>query len=93
MKRLYVAASSRGSGLGRRLVSRLIEVARDLRYKEMRLDTLPNMTAARAMYDSLGFAEIDPYYFSPIEGTVFLSLEWDSGRVPLDASSNNRRSR
>ncbi|MEO6898165.1 MAG: GNAT family N-acetyltransferase [Caldimonas sp.] len=92
MKRLYVSPSARGSGAGRLLVARLIEVARTIGYREMRLDTLSTMTAARAMYDSLGFTEIDPYYYSPAEGTAFLSLVWESSRAASQSLALDRRS-
>ncbi len=33
------------------------------------------MHAAQALYRSLGFTEIAPYYDSPIENTVFMARE------------------
>jgi ribosomal protein S18 acetylase RimI-like enzyme len=74
MKRLYVAPAMRGSGLGKALVERLIEEARSRGYRQMRLDTLPSMAAAQAMYRAMGFEPVEPYYDTPVEGTVFLGL-------------------
>lgn len=75
MKRLYVALEGRGSGLGRELAFAIIEAARANGYTEMRLDTLASMAGAQKLYRSLGFVEIAPYYDTPIEGTVFMSLK------------------
>ncbi len=74
MKRLYVRRAWRGSGLGRRLVEAAIEAARRARYEELRLDTLPTMAAAQALYSSMGFVEIAPYGGRHLPGTRFYSL-------------------
>lgn len=75
MKRLYVAPAGRGLGLGKALAEAVVREAKILGYEAVRLDTLPNMHAARAVYEQIGFSEIEGYYATPIEGTIFLELK------------------
>ncbi|DAA73751.1 TPA_exp: Uncharacterized protein A8136_3954 [Trichophyton benhamiae CBS 112371] len=75
MKRLYVLPSTRGRGVGKALVLALLQVARDRGYDEMRLDTLRHMRAPIELYRSMGFKDIDKYYETPLDNTVFLGLE------------------
>ncbi|KAH6680366.1 N-acetyltransferase [Halenospora varia] len=71
MKRLYCSPASRGMGVGNVLVKRIVKDAVRLGFDEMRLDTLPSMEAARKMYGSIGFVEIDAYYETPLGGQYF----------------------
>ena len=75
LKRLYTIPKARGRGTGRRLLEAVIQRAKELGYKEMLLDTLSSMTAARKMYADYGFEECEKYYATTLEGTVFMRLK------------------
>ena len=78
MKRLYVRPRGRGTGLGRTLTLEAIAFAQGRRYRVMRLDTLPSMRAAQAMYRALGFREIPPYRHSPVAGNLYMELDLEA---------------
>lgn len=74
MKRLYLKPEFRGLDLGRRLAAGIVEEGRRLGYRAIRLDTLKTMVAARALYATMGFVEVEPYYDNPIDGAVYMEL-------------------
>ena len=74
MKRLFLLPAARGLGLGRALTESVVAHARTLGYRELRLDTLASMAAAQALYGSMGFERIAPYYAPTPPGTVFMAL-------------------
>jgi len=75
MKRMYVKPGFRGKGIGRRLAGIVIEEARKIGYKTMRLDIIASMKEAISLYRSLGFREIAPYRYNPIERATFMELK------------------
>ena len=75
MKRLYVRPQFRGKGLGSALAERILTEAREIDYRQVRLDTVePVMKDAVAMYRRLGFREIAPYCTNPIAGALYMEL-------------------
>ncbi len=84
VKRLYVDPDQRGQGLGRKLALAAIKAAQALGYRRILLDTLPTMRIAVKLYRELGFTEAPAYYPSPVEGTIFLTLDlakWSEDEV------------
>jgi ribosomal protein S18 acetylase RimI-like enzyme len=75
MKRLYVRPRYRGLKIGKKLAQAIIAWGRDAGYRAMRLDTVSSMTEAVELYHSLGFKEIDPYRYNPIEGASYMELK------------------
>lgn len=78
MKRLWVEPFAKGRGIGRLLVNHLLEDARAIGYRTMRLDTMPErLPVAQHIYRTLGFREIPFYYHNPLPGVVMMELDLD----------------
>jgi len=75
VKRLYVQPAHRGQGWGRRLAQTLVDEARGIGYRVLKLDTLEWMKPARSVYARLGFRECARYYDNPLPGVVYMALE------------------
>ena len=74
VKRLYVRPEYRGKGIATALVERIVEDARNIGYKELYLDTLPELESAVRLYKSFGFEETGQYNDSPVDKTIFMKL-------------------
>lgn len=92
MKRLFVRPAGRGRGVGRGLVTRILEEARARGYVAMRLDTLSTMTDAVRLYRSFGFRDTGPYIYNPVPGAMFMEKRLDgpggSGTSPRERHSH-----
>jgi ribosomal protein S18 acetylase RimI-like enzyme len=72
IKRLFVRPQARGKGVGKALVQAAMTAAVQSGYDEIKLDTLPEMVGAIALYKSSGFVPIPPYGSHPYPGLVTL---------------------
>jgi GNAT superfamily N-acetyltransferase len=61
LKRMWVAASARGLGVGRRILGRLEELAAEAGAKAVRLETNASLVEAIALYRSAGYAEVEAF--------------------------------
>jgi GNAT superfamily N-acetyltransferase len=61
IQRMYVPPTFRGKGVGRAILNRLIEDARLIGYRRLKLESLKFLEVAHSLYRSVGFREIDPY--------------------------------
>lgn len=75
MKRLYVRPDYRKYGLGRQLISQLIEIAKEKGYEKMQLDTLKRLAPAISLYEQFGFEHTVPYNFNPIADVVYMEKQ------------------
>jgi GNAT superfamily N-acetyltransferase len=71
VKRLYVRDAARGTGVGRALVTSVLDLAVARSYREAMLDTLPWMTAAMSIYRAAGFGPVEPYWDNAVPGILY----------------------
>lgn len=88
IKRISVRADHRGKGFGPRFVRALIDRARGLKYRRLRVDTLATMSAAIEFYQELGFRAIPAFWPHPAAGALFFELELGAR---ADSSSHGAR--
>jgi len=72
MKRLFVRPAFHGKKIGWELAQALVREAQAAGYQRIRLDTLPSMHKAQALYETLGFLDIPPYCANPIAGARYM---------------------
>ena len=76
VKRLFVRPEFRGRGLAKRLANEVVNAGLECGYSRLLLDTLGSMTAARKLYESLGFKQTEPYYDNPLPDVVYYELNY-----------------
>ena len=75
MKRLYVRSGCRGKRIGRILIEQVINDARLIGYKHIRLDTFPFMDNAIQLYRQYGFYDIERYNDNPALTAIYMQLD------------------
>lgn len=65
VKSMYVAPAYRGTGLGRRILARLDEIALEHGCSAVRLDTSGYLTPAVGLYRAAGYRGVAPYNDNP----------------------------
>jgi DNA-binding MarR family transcriptional regulator/GNAT superfamily N-acetyltransferase len=79
IKRMWVAESARGLGLGRRLLAELEACAEQRSSPIVRLETNKTLTEAIALYRSAGYTEVAPFNDEPY------AHHWFEKRLPEEA--------
>lgn len=74
LKRLYVRPEFRGKHLSKALIEKVIDDAKSIGYKYMRLDTFPFMNAAIKLYEKYEFEYIENYNGNPAKTALFMQL-------------------
>jgi GNAT superfamily N-acetyltransferase len=75
VKRMFVPAEARRRGVALGLMRRLLEDARALGYRALRLGTREEMSAAQQLYQALGFVRIPCYRPGEEVDTVFYECD------------------
>jgi putative acetyltransferase len=57
--KFYLAKEFRGKGIGKELMERCIQSAREMSYSKIYLESLPEFSRAVSMYEKLGFKTLD----------------------------------
>ncbi len=57
--KLYLAPAARGKGIGKLLMMQCFTAAKDLGYKKMYLETMPELNIAVPLYEKMGFSYLD----------------------------------
>jgi DNA-binding MarR family transcriptional regulator/GNAT superfamily N-acetyltransferase len=65
VKRMWVAESSRGLGIGKRILQRIEALARRRRIPLLRLETNKSLKEAQALYRASGYREVQPFNDEP----------------------------
>ena len=95
IKSMHTDQAARGRGIGRAMLTHLLEVARTRGFRRVSLETgtTAAFAPARALYHSAGFTSCGPFAgYQPSEDNLFMTLELDpvQARGTLTASRSFR---
>ena len=57
--KMYLNASARGKGLGKRMIEKCLEFAKEAGYRQVYLETMPELQKAVHVYEKFGFRYLD----------------------------------
>lgn len=73
--RVYTEEEYRGRGIAKILINEIIEYAKENGYKELILDTWKTNTAAKTLYEKLGFIEMEAFDIDKLKKSFSISDE------------------
>jgi putative acetyltransferase len=59
LAKFYLAKEIRGKGIGKRLMEQSIQSAKEMGYKKLYLESMPQFSKAISMYEKYGFKKLD----------------------------------
>ena len=75
LKSMFVPTAHRGKGVAKRLCGEVINSAKDLGFKYVRLTTGEKQPEARSLYTKLGFKIVAPWEDNPPDGFDYFETE------------------
>jgi len=57
--KMYLSADARGLGLGRKMIGTCLEIAAETGYRQVYLETMPELKKAVSVYEKFGFSFLD----------------------------------
>lgn len=72
MKRMFVLPEFQGHGIGNSLVIEVLKQAKRLGYHSVKLDSIPELDSALALYTKHGFSPIKSYRYNPHPSAIFM---------------------